>query len=398
MKLRILLVLILTGCARINYGVPDDDGGADHDNERTFVFTGGSMPAGVDFTRASAATYIDANGVLQTVASNVPRFVPSGAGQALLVEGEHTNMLHNSRFESGLDRWELDNIPPTGVNVVAGGLLGDGGHHLELRREGGEQSQGILQLVSGQFSEEPYTLSFVARRVGDCAIDIAVDGAFLGEPIALTATAQRYTFTFSRAATDDVYIGFFCSDAPVGAGFDLTHVQLEGGPIATSIIVNDSVSGPARRAPDRLVATVAQSPTPTVSFRGQVVAIADRSCLACLSTLGGEPSLVLDAEPSDPEIGFVTYSARTTDARIDLDHELGQHVAALASSSGLDLVLASNGVAFTEDTLGAPQPFDHLVVGALNTDLPFDGVVRVESVSYSERATNAEAGSTLTGP
>jgi hypothetical protein len=58
----------------------------------------GTGPA-ITFTRASNATFFDANGTLQTAANDTPRFdhdPATGASLGLLVEGQRTNLLLNS--------------------------------------------------------------------------------------------------------------------------------------------------------------------------------------------------------------------------------------------------------------------------------------------------------------
>jgi hypothetical protein len=59
----------------------------------------GTGPA-ITFTRASGATYFDANGVLQTAANDAPRFdhdPVTGASRGLLIEEQRTNSIRNSQ-------------------------------------------------------------------------------------------------------------------------------------------------------------------------------------------------------------------------------------------------------------------------------------------------------------
>lgn len=69
--------------------------------KKSFDFRKGILPAGLTFTRADAqtsATYFDANGVLKTVAANVPRFdyFPNFKKPKLLIEEQATNLRLNS--------------------------------------------------------------------------------------------------------------------------------------------------------------------------------------------------------------------------------------------------------------------------------------------------------------
>lgn len=403
MMLRTLLFIgvTVTACARINYGVPgdgEDDDGGNTPPSYTFAFADG-IPSAATFTRGSPATFIDASGSLVVVPSDTPRFVSSGnGGQALLIEGEGHNELANSRFELGLAAWEIDNVTSDEASVVPGGLLQDGGHHFQLRRGTGDPDQGLLQNVP-TLRDEPHTVSFVARGVGACTISLAVDGLFVGSPVTLTATAARYSITFTPTSTDTVNIGLYCRGGPpVGDGFDLSHVQLEAGFYASSIIINDASGGSARRAPDRVVASVPDSPNATVGFRGHVDAVGDRSCLACLTASGEAPALVLDAEPSAPVAGFVTYVAAAAEALVDSDGAIGASVKALASTDGFNVLVARDGTTGSEDVLGTVPTFDKLLIGALDSDLPFDAVVRVEQLFYRDEVLSEVAAATATAP
>lgn len=56
----------------------------------------------INFTRGSQATYFDANGVLQTASTDVPRFDHSGGSSlGLLIEEARTNLLASSKTFSG---------------------------------------------------------------------------------------------------------------------------------------------------------------------------------------------------------------------------------------------------------------------------------------------------------
>ena len=65
----------------------------------------GTGPA-ITFTRASNATFFDANGTLQTASNDTPRFdhdPATGASRGLLIEEARTNLLTSSKTFSGFD-------------------------------------------------------------------------------------------------------------------------------------------------------------------------------------------------------------------------------------------------------------------------------------------------------
>lgn len=97
-------------------------------------FTGGTLPAGVTFTRAGSATYFDAAGVLQTAAADVPRFDHDPVTlqpRGLLVEPSATNRLLNSGFAGGAagtpgtapTSWPF-NASGGAITVASGGEIG----------------------------------------------------------------------------------------------------------------------------------------------------------------------------------------------------------------------------------------------------------------------------------
>jgi hypothetical protein len=67
---------------------------------RDFTATG-SLGADATFARASNATYVDSNGVIQTASSNVARFDYSSGTRALLMEPAATNYANNTDDLSG---------------------------------------------------------------------------------------------------------------------------------------------------------------------------------------------------------------------------------------------------------------------------------------------------------
>ncbi len=71
-------------------------------------FRTGVLPAGLTFTRASTATRVNASGLIETVAADVPRFdydPVTLAIKGLLVEEARTNLVTNSSAEVNLTGW-----------------------------------------------------------------------------------------------------------------------------------------------------------------------------------------------------------------------------------------------------------------------------------------------------
>jgi len=104
-------------------GVRGSSGPPGRTLDLNFMFPG-SMPPGITFTRASSATYTDASGVVQTAATNAPRWdYAGGVLRGVLIEEQRTNLMLRSGDLSAAPWSEFHNTgsPPviTGNNAVA---------------------------------------------------------------------------------------------------------------------------------------------------------------------------------------------------------------------------------------------------------------------------------------
>jgi hypothetical protein len=194
--------------------------------------TGASL---VTFTRASSGTYVDSAGVLQTAATDVPRFdhnPTTGESLGLLVEEQRTNLLLNSATLSTqlvtvaaaantLSFYGTGTVTLTGVST-AGPLVGTGANDrvsltftpivgvLVLTVSG---SVTNAQLEAGAFptSYIPTTTAAVTRSADVASITGSAfsswyrqdEGTFLGEAVATgTATDSAGTPIGLAAITD----------------------------------------------------------------------------------------------------------------------------------------------------------------------------------------------------
>ena len=77
----------------------------------------------ITFTRASAGTYVDSNGIIQTAANNEARFdhdPATGESLGLLIEEARTNLLLNSSGDSNLTYWGRSNASRSVVDGPGG--------------------------------------------------------------------------------------------------------------------------------------------------------------------------------------------------------------------------------------------------------------------------------------
>jgi hypothetical protein len=138
----------------------------------------------ITFTRASDATYVDENGIIQTATTNVPRFTHdsvTGKSLGLLVEEARTNLLLRSEeFDSG---WTLNGMRAFGSGSTANATTApDGTTTADLLTE--DTSTGVhnvVQTASGT-SGTTYTFSvFVKVNTGGRNLRLFVPTAIFGD-------------------------------------------------------------------------------------------------------------------------------------------------------------------------------------------------------------------------
>ena len=252
----------------------------------------GTGPA-ITFTRASGATYFDADGVLQTATNDTPRFdhdpVDGGKSLGLLIEEARTNSIRNSQGGGAVvgasgtmpTNWFTNLITGISREVVATGTV-NGFSYIDIKLSGTNTSgsAGFLQinpealtqvvaasgqswsasayiaLIAGNFSG---TTSPFFRIVERDAVGAAIAGAISSTDIS-TANATLSRFSVSRtlngAGVERVTTQLVWTVAN-GASVDFTvriaAPQLEQGAFPTSYIPTTTAA--ATRAADSAVVT-----------------------------------------------------------------------------------------------------------------------------------------------
>jgi hypothetical protein len=188
-----------------------------------------------DVTRATTAFRTNASGVLESVASGVPRldYPAAGGCPSLLVEPAATNLALRSEDFTASGFWALTNATITANNDIApdGTMTAD---TLTATALGG-QVQGAILGVSGT----TYTASFfIKRRTGTGVVNIrSVEN--LSTPITVTNNWTRVSLAATATSTT-VRIGIQLGTS--GDAVDIWGAQLETGSVATSYIPTTTAS------------------------------------------------------------------------------------------------------------------------------------------------------------
>jgi hypothetical protein len=338
----------------------------------TDAVTGASL---VTFTRASSGTYTDSAGVLQTAATDVPRFdhdPTTGESLGLLVEEQRTNLL--LRSEEFSTTWVRFNVNASSNAILApdGTLTAD-----KLTENNADNfhriRQGITSGVTGVFSV--FLKAAERTRVNLGTSDTNLIAGFdlsAGSVVSGTGSIEPFgdgwyrcsisaTFTTSgpflllRNSSSEFYTGDGTS------GIYLWGAQLEPDSFPTSYIptttaavtrnasLADLISGAIA---NNIRSFYVEFSSPAVGTRG-VVSLNDNTAneRASVLTSGTDPRLVVHdggVEQANINGGTVAAGVRTRVAvRINAD----------------DFAISINGGAVVTDTSGTLPTVDRLMFG-----------------------------------
>jgi hypothetical protein len=203
--------------------------------------TGASL---VTFTRASSGTFVDSAGVLQTAATDVPRFdhnPTTGESLGLLVEEQRTNLLLRSEeFDTGWTGSESNTTITANTNTAPNGTLT--ADTIDFTNA----SAFRYQVVSGVAAGTAVTFSVWLASGTKTQTVIRIAGTSTGTGgqlvVSLTPTLTRYSVTVTiPSGNTAVFVGF---ENRVGVGGGNGSIgtiipwgaQLEVGAFPTSYI------------------------------------------------------------------------------------------------------------------------------------------------------------------
>jgi hypothetical protein len=364
----------------------------------------GTGPA-ITFTRASNATFFDANGTLQTAANDTPRFDHSGGSSlGLFIEEARTNSIRNSQAGGSTNgvigsggvlptNWLVVNSVGTSCEVVGTGSE-NGMNYVDIRFTGTPANtspnsvsfEGSTQVAALQ--NQTWTTSASVALVGGTLtnvtsvgighIEVNSGGTALASGVITsftpTTTLTRYvgTRTLTNASTafyrPNVRFNPVNTVDPIDFTLRIAAPQLEQGAFATSYIPTTTAA--ATRAADSAVVT------PISSFynqaEGTVVAHYSRSsvqaagnqipwmfsdnsgdniaCVTDSASGAGDRALIVAGGGSQMNTGSINYSAN-------------QQIARALGMKADDCATSANGASVVTDSTVTLPSVDRLTIG-----------------------------------
>jgi len=184
----------------------------------------GAMNSRVTFTRASSATYTDASSVIQTAATNAPRWdYANGVLRGLLIEDQRTNSLSNSDPSvSGIDnnttRTANAGIAPDGTNTL-----------VKMNNTTANAFHGLQYIAPGTANAR-YCCSIYAKMGQIRYLQLILDDLGGGQPAAIsTFDLQTGTITAATHPSTMINVGngvYRCGIENILVGAGTTQVRL----------------------------------------------------------------------------------------------------------------------------------------------------------------------------
>ena len=363
-------------------------------------------PLPFDFSRASSATVINKDGLIETVGSDMPRIdYKDDSEGALLLEPQRTNLIQYSNLKSG---WDLLSGGSIAYNQA---VSPEGIQNASILSGDGINGNSIYDAIN--LSLQSHTLSVFAKQKG--ASVISFEGFTSGAlgiskfnlsngTIATNSSNQfsdekiedygngwyRCSVKLTPTSSGIKFLGFRGENSDSGELFSLYGAQLEEGSYATSYIPTQG------SAVTRLADSCSQ--TAPDSVIGQTEGV-----LYCDFTIKNNPTstrrvIVMSNGTASERIGislgngimyaFIVYGNNTQCEIIKSSVTLGNYKCAFAYNNN-DFAFYVNGLQVGIDTSGTVASCNRIDIGNQFNVSFLEGYVQ-ETKLYNTRLSNSE--------
>jgi hypothetical protein len=204
----------------------------------------------LDVTRATTATRVNSSGLIESVASNIPRLdYTNGSCPSILVEPQRTNIItYSSQFDNAI--WQKINANGGSVPIVTAnyGISPDGNQNadrIQLARTNDINSYSYIYQSFATTIGQPYTCSVWLKALsGTPSVALSLNGVYTNIAT-LSNEWKRYEFT-ANSVLNFIEATFLLYQAvpstSLNADFLAYGFQLEVGSYATSYIPTTSAS------------------------------------------------------------------------------------------------------------------------------------------------------------
>ena len=350
------------------------------------------------FTRASTATRVNASGLIETVASGVPRLdYTNSSCPKILLEPQRSNLALQS--EALNTTWTDFG---TGTTVTANATTApDGTNTADYVQfpSGSGSDQFVLAQVLTLTTGVPHTISFYAKTQTGTASNLVVrlNGAEAALGQTITTSWQRFTKTLTPlTASDDS--GFKNRPAVSGSGTAINvyiwGVQIEAGAYATSYVKTEAaaVTRLADAASKTGISSLIGQTEGTVfvefnssdlqSYTQRIFTLSDSTTNNVIGfQLTGANQITFYVENGGANQVAITKSAPAI--------TLGQNVKIAAAYKANDFVLYINGVQVGTDTSGSVPATSALRYSEANDSAPYIGKI-AQTLLFKTRLSNAK--------
>lgn len=373
-------------------------------------------PLPFDFTRASSATRVNKQGLLETVASGLPRIdYLNNTNGALLLEPSRTNLIEYSNFSSG---WSLLSGGSFAYNQT---VSPDGTQNASVLSGDGVNANAVYSALN--LSVQSYTLSVFAKQKGvsiisfegftsgalglskfnlsNGTIETASSNQFSDEKIEDYGNGwYRCSVKLTPTSSSSKFFGFKGGDSDSGELFSLYGAQLEVGSYPTSYI---PTSG---SAVTRLVESCSQTTPSGVIGQTEGTLYAEYYFDATIDNSGGSDRDIVSISANSSNIIKIVHYGNGSSSysrKIYLYSFVGSSdvvtISSPTQSSGLmkvaaayknnDYVLYVNGVQIGTDTSASVPTCSVFVLGKYTTAIVTPTPIN-ETKLYNTRLSNAE--------